>query len=99
VGAQPNAGITLDRSGNIYGTAYFYGIGYGTVYKLTNRNGVWMPSVLYTFLGGNDGANPASRVVFGPDGALYAKIIGEPASLRARWPDRYQGFRDNSAWN
>jgi uncharacterized repeat protein (TIGR03803 family) len=71
VGSQPNAGVTLDKNGNIYGTNYFYGIGYGTVYKLTLRNGVWMPSVLYTFLGGNDGANPASRVVFGPDGALY----------------------------
>jgi len=32
---------------------------------------VWMPTVLHTFLGGTDGANPASRVVFGPDGALY----------------------------
>jgi uncharacterized repeat protein (TIGR03803 family) len=71
IGAQPNAGVTLDRNGNIYGTAYFYGLGYGTVYKLTNRNGVWMPTVLYEFQGGDDGANPASRVVFGPDGALY----------------------------
>lgn len=71
VGAQPNAGVTLDRNGNIYGTAYLYGLGYGTVYKLTDRNGVWMPTILYEFQGGNDGANPASRVIFGPDGALY----------------------------
>jgi len=71
VGAEPNAGVTLDRNGNIYGTNYFYGTAYGTVYKLTYRNGVWMPTVLYTFQGGMDGANPASRVVFGPDGALY----------------------------
>jgi len=71
VGAQPNAGVTLDSHGNVYGTNFFYGFGYGTVYKLTNRNGVWMPTVLYEFQGGMDGANPASRVVFGPDGALY----------------------------
>ncbi len=71
VGAVPNAGVTLDRNGNVYGTNYFYGTAYGTVYKLTNRNGVWMPTVLYTFQGGMDGANPASRVVFGSDGALY----------------------------
>lgn len=71
VGSQPNAGVTLDSHGNVYGTNFFYGLGYGTVYKLTNRNGVWMPTVLYQFKGGNDGANPASRVVFGPDGALY----------------------------
>jgi len=71
VGAQPNAGVTLDRNGDIYGTNYFYGVGYGTVYKLTNHNGAWMPTVLYEFQGGMDGANPAARVVFGPDGALY----------------------------
>ena len=71
VGAQPNAGVTLDRNGNIYGTNYFYGLGYGTVYKLTQRNGAWAPTVLYEFQGGTDGANPASRVVFGPDGTLY----------------------------
>ena len=71
VGAQPNAGVTLDSHGALYGTNFFYGLGYGTVYKLTSRNGVWMPTVLYEFKGGNDGANPASRVVFGPDGALY----------------------------
>jgi uncharacterized repeat protein (TIGR03803 family) len=71
IGAQPNAGVTLDSHGNVYGTNFFYGVGYGTVYKLTNRNGVWSPTVLYQFQGGMDGANPASRVVFGPDGALY----------------------------
>ena len=71
VGAQPNAGVVLDRNGNVYGTNYFYGIGYGTVYKLVHKNGIWMPNVLYEFQGGMDGANPASRVVFGPDGTLY----------------------------
>ena len=71
VGSQPNAGVTLDRNGNLYGTNFSYGVGYGTVYKLTNRNGVWVPTVLYQFQGGMDGANPAARVVFGSDGALY----------------------------
>lgn len=71
IGAEPNAGVTLDGHGNIYGTNYFYGVGYGTVYKLTNRNGIWTPTVLYQFHGGTDGAFPASRVVSGPDGALY----------------------------
>jgi uncharacterized repeat protein (TIGR03803 family) len=71
IGAEPNAGVTLDGHGNVYGTNYFYGVGYGTVYKLTNRNGIWTPTVLYQFHNGTDGAFPASRVVFGPDGALY----------------------------
>lgn len=71
VGAQPNAGVTLDRNGNVYGTNFFYGLGYGTVYRLAFKNGAWIPTVLYEFQGGMDGANPAARVVFGPDGALY----------------------------
>ncbi len=71
IGAVPNAGVTLDGHGNVYGTNYFYGVGYGTVYMLTYRNGIWAPTVLYQFHSGTDGAFPASRVVFGPDGALY----------------------------
>ena len=71
IGAEPYAGVTLDGHGNIYGTNSHYGVGYGTVYKLSNRNGVWLASVLYEFAGGMDGAFPASRIVFGPDGSLY----------------------------
>jgi len=71
IGSEPNAGVTLDAHGNVYGTNMFYGAGYGTVYKLSNRSGNWVVSVLYTFTGGMDGAFPASRVVIGPDGSLY----------------------------
>jgi uncharacterized repeat protein (TIGR03803 family) len=71
VGIFPYAGVTLDAHGNIYGTNNVSGLGYGSVYKLTYRNGSYIASALYDFQGGNDGAFPASRVVFGPDGNLY----------------------------
>jgi uncharacterized repeat protein (TIGR03803 family) len=73
----PLAGLTPDRSGNFYGTAYGYrfggGSGYGTVFKLTKSNGGWTFTTIYAFQGSpsNDGAGPEGRVVFGPDGALY----------------------------
>src|ERR1700733_15045513 len=67
IGVFPFAGVTLDAHGNIYGTNNVYGVGYGTVYKLAYKDGTWMASPLYEFQGGNDGAFPASRVVFGPD--------------------------------
>ncbi len=35
-GRQPYDGVTLDREGNLYGTAYGGGDGAGTVYKLTH---------------------------------------------------------------
>jgi uncharacterized repeat protein (TIGR03803 family) len=72
-GAYPDAGLTMDMAGNLYGTTF--GDGYsnsnGSVYKLTHTNGGWVFAPLYTFRGGNDGGLPYAGVVFGPDGSLY----------------------------
>jgi len=71
-GAYPDAGLTIDKAGNLYGTTYDGGnrTGYGVVYRLTNKHGSWILSQLYAF-SGTDGAHPEARVVFGPDGSLY----------------------------
>jgi uncharacterized repeat protein (TIGR03803 family) len=71
-GRKPQASLTLDSVGNIYGTApYGGGNGMGTVFKMTNRPSGWMLTTLYSFTGGSDGAMPLGGVVFGPDGSLY----------------------------
>jgi len=71
-GANPYAGLTMDQAGNLYGTAQAGGShGNGTVFKLTKKNSNWIMNPLYSFQGGNDGANPTARVIFGPDGSLY----------------------------
>ncbi len=71
-GAWPYAGLTMDRAGNLYGTAQGGGSkGAGTVFKLTRKNSNWIMNPLYSFQGGNDGAVPVARVIFGPDGNLY----------------------------
>ena len=72
-GDQPEAGLTIDRAGNLYGTAYNGGrYGFGSVYKMTPVGSHWVFSLLYSFAGGSDGAHPfAGALVFGPDGALY----------------------------
>lgn len=71
-GKTPEAGLTMDRAGNLYGTTIFGGTYQsGNVYKLTQRNGSWILTTLYDFKGGPDGYQPQSRVVFGPDGRLY----------------------------
>jgi len=72
-GAFPDAGLTIDKAGNFYGTASIGGTksGWGSIYKLTNKNGSWVLSPLYAFAGGADGGRPLARVVFGPDGSLY----------------------------
>lgn len=70
-GATPLAGLTMDAAGNLYGTAYAGGSGYGTAYKLTHKGSGWTFSPLYNFAGGNDGAGPSARLIFGPNGTLY----------------------------
>ncbi len=70
-GATPSAGLTMDAGGNLYGTTYSGGVGFGTVFKLKQAGSGWVLNPFYSFAGGGDGANPEARVVFGPDGLLY----------------------------
>ena len=70
-GANPTAGVTIDRAGNLYGTTSHGGIGHGTVYKLQRRGSSWTLNPLYSFAGGADGASPTARVIFGPNNLLY----------------------------
>jgi len=71
-GATPEAGVTLDKAGNLYGTAANGGnTGSGAVFKIAHKGSGWTFSPLYNFAGGNDGATPTARVIFGPDGTLY----------------------------
>jgi uncharacterized repeat protein (TIGR03803 family) len=77
-GNSPRAGVTVDRAGNLYGTAYQGGKltcdapwGCGEIYLLKHAGSNWVFHPLYSFTWGTDGKWPASRIVFGPDGALY----------------------------
>jgi uncharacterized repeat protein (TIGR03803 family) len=81
-GAAPWAGVTLDRSGRIYGTTAEAGHGgAGTVYMLKNYHGTWQLSALHEFLPANgDGGVPQGRAVFGPDGRLYGTTTRGGAS-------------------
>lgn len=78
-GAAPEAGLTADASGALYGVTSYggnlscAGVGCGVVFKLTpskNGNPPWTETVLYTFQGGNDGAFPQPAPVFDSTGAL-----------------------------
>ncbi len=81
-GANPYTGLTMDRSGNFYGTTAYGGSqsddchvvgGCGTVFKLARQGSGLIFRPLYQFQGfpTGDGANPLGRVIVGPDGALY----------------------------
>jgi uncharacterized repeat protein (TIGR03803 family) len=71
-GANPEAGLVMDRAGNLYGTTTYGGTHFkGNVFKMTRRNSSWIFSNLYSFAGGTDGENPEGNLVIAPDGSLY----------------------------
>ena len=74
-GGNPYAGLTMDKAGNLYSTAYTGGAGYGTVYRLKRSGSNWVFNPLYSFAGNTDGANPEARVVLGPDDTLYGTTL------------------------
>jgi len=75
-GGVPVAGLTMDRGGNLYGTASDGGSqGVGTVFKLSRRGSGWVLTPLYSFQAGSDGSHPYAGVVLGPDGLLYGTTL------------------------
>jgi len=70
-GANPSAPLVADASGNFYGTAANgCTYNYGCVFKLSNPNGIWTQTILYSFSGA-DGATPTASVILDSTGNLY----------------------------
>ncbi len=84
-GGNPMAGVLVDPAGNLYGTTEFGGIasgyaGYGVVYKLDPAG---QETVLHTFTGGADGANPYAGVIGDAEGNLYGTTQYGPLNAGA----------------
>ncbi len=74
-GGYPKAGLIVDKQGVLYGTTYEGGSsGYGTVFKLTppatGETG-WSHTVLHSFDGGSEGANPRATMVADARGGVH----------------------------
>jgi uncharacterized repeat protein (TIGR03803 family) len=69
-GNSPFGGLLRDHHGDLYSTTYYGGgpSNAGVVFKLDN---MMNETVLYSFTGGADGANPASNPVRDEDDNLY----------------------------
>ncbi|MGA8491093.1 MAG: choice-of-anchor tandem repeat GloVer-containing protein [Terriglobales bacterium] len=81
-GSDPVGGLILDAAGNLYGTTYWggrnscYGVGCGTVFRLTpTENGKWTEKVLYNF--GSEGCAPAASLISDAAGNLYGTATGD----------------------
>jgi uncharacterized repeat protein (TIGR03803 family) len=75
-GVFPDAGVSFDAIGNLYGTTLQGGVDdqWGTVYMLSPRTGgYWAETTLYQFTP-QSGGNPHSVVNFDPAGNLYGTV-------------------------
>jgi uncharacterized repeat protein (TIGR03803 family) len=73
-GTNPLSGVIGDSAGNLYGTTYYGGTANaGVVYKL---DAAGQETVLHSFTGGADGANPWAGVIRDSSGNLYGTTQG-----------------------
>jgi uncharacterized repeat protein (TIGR03803 family) len=81
-GAEPNASVIRDAAGNLYGTTNYggdfsgalcAGTGCGVAFKLDPTG---KETVLYSFTGGADGANPEADLLQDEEGNLYGTASG-----------------------
>ncbi|MFZ0313469.1 MAG: choice-of-anchor tandem repeat GloVer-containing protein [Candidatus Korobacteraceae bacterium] len=81
-GGNPSAPVIFDSAGNMYGTTYYGGTSAnGAVFEMKpNLNGTWTESVLYSFQGGSDGANPNGGLSLDHEGNLYGETLGGGSS-------------------
>jgi hypothetical protein len=94
-GAEPEAGMLMDESGNLYGTTVNGGVygtdfdgyfpeGGGTVFELKppfKTGGSWTESILWSFGNGTDGAGPAAGLI--ADAEAISTPQPQPAGLMA----------------
>ena len=76
-GNSPFAGVTLDSSGNLYGTTLYGGAANnGVVFKLAKRSsGTWPVTLLHSFTGGTDGGQPQSQLLLDSSGMLFGTAL------------------------
>jgi uncharacterized repeat protein (TIGR03803 family) len=83
-GAYPYAGLTMDSSGNLYGTTYEGGAcSLGTVFELANSSGSYTERVLHSFgCSSTDGWSPYAGLIMDSSGNLYgtAESAGDLAA-------------------
>ena len=74
-GSRPYSGLTIDNSGNLYGTTQSGGAnGIGCVYMVSPMANGWSETVLHSF-SGSDGAYPWADVTLDAAGNVYGTTI------------------------
>jgi len=80
-GTYATGPLTLDSTGNIYGTTAYGGLGNGTVYEVSPAAGGWKEKLLYNFRGTTDGFFPLNGVTLAPTGDLFGTTDGSNGTV------------------
>jgi|HubBroStandDraft_6_1064221.scaffolds.fasta_scaffold00476_9 uncharacterized repeat protein (TIGR03803 family) len=91
----PGGGLILDNNGNLYGTAGGGAHGAGVVFELSPGSQGWSETVLYSFLGGNDGSAPQMPLVFDSAGNLYGTTVSGGAHT---WGTAFKLMSSAGSW-
>lgn len=76
-GEEPYSSLVFDKSGNLYGTTFAGSSGFGTVFEVSpNGSGGYTETVIHSFAGGTDGADPQTPVAIDSSGNLYGTSYG-----------------------
>lgn len=70
-GTFPNATVSLDAHGNLYGTSGGGVYNNGAVFELSPSGNAWKVSALHEFTGGEDGSAPLVTPVLDAEGNLF----------------------------
>jgi uncharacterized repeat protein (TIGR03803 family) len=77
-GSNPNAGLIIDKNGNLFGTTANGGnagsclVGCGTIFEIASDGSF---TVLYRFTGGSDGGNPYAPLLEDKKGNFYGTTV------------------------
>jgi len=98
-GGFPVGGVIFARDGNLYGTASNYGCEYGTLFQLTYNGSKWTQTVLHSFCGGTDGANPVSSLIMDDAGNMYGATPGAYPGYGSVRGSAFMLTPSNGGWN
>jgi uncharacterized repeat protein (TIGR03803 family) len=98
-GYYPNAGVSFDKSGNLYGTTWSGGgYGYGIVYKLDADKKGWHEVPLFAFDGQNNNSGPEGYLTITSSGRIFGTLRGYSDCYNNQCGSVFELSRSHGQW-
>lgn len=98
-GYYPASGVTIDKSGNLYGTTSSgAGYGYGMVYVLNHAKHGWKETMLYAFDGSTNNKDPNGNLTLDSAGNIFGVTTGGSEGCEYQCGMIYRLSRSRGQW-